>query len=261
MNSQPRSVRGPALAVAFALALVPQAPSVARAQAADTAASADPATPPALTPPALTPPASTTTAPAPAAHPLSGDYGALANATPMTAAFFPFSMDDTSLQGSEEGMSAAERDRLGKLDAILVQMLTATGKFTPVDTAGVPPDQLAAVEAAGAHLKVWDCNGCDVDEARKLGAQVSVAAWVQKVSRLILNVNVTIRDVADNRLLYGGSVDIRGDTDESWTRGLRYLVKDRMFQGPHGGDAAAAPGPDVPGPGASGTAAPGTSAR
>ncbi len=185
----------------------------------------------------------------PAQRPPSGDYAALEGAKPATAAFFPFSMDDTSLQGSEEGLAPAERERLKKLDAILVQMLVATGKFTPVDTGKMPPDALAAVIAESTHLKVWDCNGCDVDEARKLGAQVSVAAWVQKVSRLILNVNVTIRDVADNHLLYGGSVDIRGDTDESWTRGLRYLVKDRMFQGPHtaGGDAAAA--------------APGTAAR
>ncbi len=226
MNSQPSFPPGAsrAVAVAAVLGLLACLPVAARAQAGDAAASsgaAGEAAPP---------------------KPPSGDYEALAGATQKTAAFFPFSMDDTSLQGSEEGLSQAERDRLRKLDAILQQMLVATGKFTPVDTAKVAPDELAAVQAASTHLKVWDCNGCDVDEAKKLGAEVSVAAWVQKVSRLILNVNVTIRDVADNRLLYGGSVDIRGDTDESWTRGLRYLIKDRMFQGPHtaGGAGTAA---------------------
>lgn len=226
MNSQPSSSRPAARGVAFAAAVVLAAcvPVLARAQAGDPA------------------PAAGAAGEAVAPKPPSGDYEALAGAVQKTAAFFPFSMDDTSLQGSEEGLSQAERDRLGKLDAILEQMLVATGKFTPVDTSGVAPDTLAAVKAASTHLKVWDCNGCDVDEAKKLGAQVSVAAWVQKVSRLILNVNVTIRDVASNRLLYGGSVDIRGDTDESWTRGLRYLVKDRMFQGPHttGGAGTAA---------------------
>ncbi|MGI4976060.1 MAG: DUF3280 domain-containing protein [Janthinobacterium lividum] len=226
MNSQPSSSRPAARGAAFAAALVVAAcaPALARAQAGDAAPSAGAA------------------GEAAAPKPPSGDYEALAGAVQKTAAFFPFSMDDTSLQGSEEGLSQAERDRLGKLDAILEQMLVATGKFTPVDTSKVAPDELAAVKAASTHLKVWDCNGCDVDEAKKLGAQVSVAAWVQKVSRLILNVNVTIRDVASNRLLYGGSVDIRGDTDESWTRGLRYLIKDRMFQGPHtaGGTGTAA---------------------
>lgn len=166
-----------------------------------------------------------------AARAPSGDYTVLENAPVRTAAFFPFSMDDTSLQGSEQGLSDAEKTRLHSLDAILEQMLTATGKFTVVDTAKLPADELKQVAADGAQLKVWDCNGCDVDLAAKLGAQTSISAWVQKVSRLILNVNVTIRSVPDNRLLYGGSVDIRGDTDESWQRGLRYLIKDRMFQG------------------------------
>ena len=177
MNSQP-SLPGPAprsVAFAAALVLAVSAPVLARAQAGDPAAAAAPAT-----------------GEAAAAKPPSGDYEALDGATPKTTAFFPFSMDDTSLQGSEEGLSQAERDRLKKLDVILEQMLVATGKFTPVDTAKVAPDELAAVTAASTHLKVWDCNGCDVDEAKKLGAQLSVAAWVQKVSRLILNVNVTI---------------------------------------------------------------------
>ncbi len=244
MNSQTRSFRpgsaastrpGPAArraALAAALAVAACASVAARAQAGDPAA------------PAAAPAAAEAAGEA-APKPLSGDYAALADARPMTAAFFPFSMDDTSLQGSEEGLPQAERDRLKKLDAILAQMLEATGKFTPVDTSHVAPDTVAAVDAESTRLKVWDCNGCDVDEAKKLGAQVSVAAWVQKVSRLILNVNVTIRDVADNRLLYGGSVDIRGDTDDSWTRGLRYLIKDRMFQGPH--TAGGAPGATVAG--------------
>ena len=30
--------------------------------------------------------------------------------------------------------------------------------------------------------------------------------------------------------LHADSVDIRGNTDESWTRGLRYLLRERMFR-------------------------------
>ncbi len=198
------------------------ATSAGRAQPADLAPSGAAA-------PSATEPGARSTVHAPRAP--SGDFTALADAPTLVAAFFPFSMDDTSLQGSEQGLSDAEKARLKSLDTILTRMLTATGKFVPVDTGKLPAGTLAQVTAAGAQLKVWDCNGCDVDLAQKLGAQVSVAAWVQKVSRLILNVNVTIRSVPGNRLLYGGSVDIRGDTDESWQRGLRYLVKDRMFQG------------------------------
>ena len=48
--------------------------------------------------------------------------------------------------------------------------------------------------------------------------------WVQKVSNLILNLNIEVRDAATDQILYTTSVDIRGNTDESWLRGVRRLV-------------------------------------
>ena len=53
---------------------------------------------------------------------------------------------------------------------------------------------------------------------------------MQKVSNLILNVNLVIEDAATGRVLHAESVDIRGNTDESWSRGLRYLLNERMFR-------------------------------
>jgi hypothetical protein len=72
------------------------------------------------------------------------------------------------------------------------------------------------------------CNGCDVDLAREVGASISVTGWVQKVSNLILNINVVARDVKTGKTIGAGSVDIRGNTDESWSRGLSYLVRNRL---------------------------------
>ena len=48
--------------------------------------------------------------------------------------------------------------------------------------------------------------------------------WVQKVSNLILNINVEVRSEA-GATRYRGSVDIRGNTDESWLRGVRRLAE------------------------------------
>jgi len=48
--------------------------------------------------------------------------------------------------------------------------------------------------------------------------------WVQKVSNLILNLNIEVRDSDSGEALYTTSVDIRGNTDESWLRGVRRLV-------------------------------------
>jgi hypothetical protein len=39
---------------------------------------------------------------------------------------------------------------------------------------------------------------------------------VQKVSNLILNINLYMEDVQTGRMEFARSVDIRGNTDESW---------------------------------------------
>jgi len=54
-------------------------------------------------------------------------------------------------------------------------------------------------------------------------------AWVQKVSDLILNINVRISDIETGKALKGGSVDIRGNADHSWKRGLKFLLEEHVF--------------------------------
>ena len=105
--------------------------------------------------------------------------------------------------------------------------------------------QLRAEFARGDNFEVLDatplaeeveaiylrgCNGCELKLARRLGAQLAGIGWVQKVSNLILNINLQVRDVTSGRLVHAGSVDIRGNTDESWQRGLRYLLERRIFR-------------------------------
>ena len=53
---------------------------------------------------------------------------------------------------------------------------------------------------------------------------------VQKVSNLILNINVYIREARRPNRVTAYSVDIRGNTDESWSRGLSYLVRNRLLR-------------------------------
>jgi hypothetical protein len=47
--------------------------------------------------------------------------------------------------------------------------------------------------------------------------------WVQKVSNLILNLNIEV-STSKEQTVYMTSVDIRGNTDEAWLRGVRRLV-------------------------------------
>jgi hypothetical protein len=73
------------------------------------------------------------------------------------------------------------------------------------------------------------CNGCEADLARQIGAEVAITGTVQNVSNLILNLNIYVRDAASGKLARAMSVDIRGNTDESWLRGVRWLVANRLF--------------------------------
>lgn len=128
----------------------------------------------------------------------------------------PFTLINTSPAPS----TPEELARLHRLDAQLHASLEP--RYTLVDIAPVQA-QLARIDSIRA------CNGCELDMARTLGAQQVAYGWVQKVSNLILNVNLVIED-ANGHILHADSVDIRGNTDESWTRGLRYLIDERIFR-------------------------------
>ena len=80
-----------------------------------------------------------------------------------------------------------------------------------------------------AVSSIRGCNGCEIEFGRRLGVPTIAFGWVQKVSNLILNINLVVRDTATGRILAAGSVDIRGNTDESWRRGGIYLLNHRIL--------------------------------
>lgn len=105
----------------------------------------------------------------------------------------------------------------------LRMLLKESGRFELVST-----DPVRA-EAAKHDLRA--CGGCAEDLARKLGADAVITGEVQKVSNLILNINVYLKPLEAGASEQAYSVDLRGDTDESFDRGIRYLVKNRMLDG------------------------------
>lgn len=141
----------------------------------------------------------------------------------ITVAVFDFELLDTSLEGEEFGAKTAESERLVLISDLLRKMLSESGRYVPVDTA---PAQ-AEIEAAG-YLR--SCNGCDAKIARSLGAERALTGLVQKVSNLILNINLYLRDAESGELLQVMSADIRGNTDKSWSRGVSWLVRNRLLK-------------------------------
>jgi hypothetical protein len=147
-----------------------------------------------------------------------------AAAEPMRIAIFDFEMIDTSLEGEMRGTSPEEKTRLGKLAPVLREKLAGSDRYMVVDTASV------LTRARAQNLQA--CGGCDATLAHEAGADVALTGTVQKVSNLILNLNIYLRDARDDRLLQAMSADFRGNTDESWSRALNYLIRNRLLADP-----------------------------
>jgi hypothetical protein len=144
-----------------------------------------------------------------------------AMAAPQRAVVFDFELIDTSLTGEMRGVNKDETARLAKLAPLLRDKLGASGRYEIVD--------LGPEEAAAKAANLQACGGCDVTVAKKLDADLSITGTVQKVSELILNINIYVRDVKTGRLTDAYSVDIRDNTDQSWLRGLDYLIRNRLL--------------------------------
>ncbi len=136
-------------------------------------------------------------------------------------AVFDFEVMDTSLEGAANGPRTDEAARLVRLSDELRRRLAQSGRFDVIDIAPV------AGQARASNLQA--CGGCDAGFAHDLGAKYSITGWIQKVSNLILNLNVVIRDAGTGKMLWAKSVDMRGNTDESWSRALDYLVRNYLL--------------------------------
>ncbi len=111
--------------------------------------------------------------------------------------------------------------RLSAISAQLREEFTKEGLYRVVDNA--PAAELMAKLKVSQEFRT--CNGCELDVGKALGADRVLIGWVQKVSNLILNLNVQIEDTKTGAVILNKSVDLRGNTDTSFRRGISYMVR------------------------------------
>ncbi|OKO68833.1 DUF3280 domain-containing protein [Bradyrhizobium sp. AS23.2] len=146
--------------------------------------------------------------------------GSAAFADPPKLAVFDFELVDTSLPGEFYG-SKPEEARLERISEQLRKELTDSGRFQVLD--------IAPVRDAARHANLQACGGCDLKLAGQLGADIEITGVVQKVSNLIVNLNIYLRDVKTGNMITAASADMRGNTDESWSRTMSYLIRNRLL--------------------------------
>jgi Protein of unknown function (DUF2380) len=141
---------------------------------------------------------------------------------PISVAVFDFELVDTSLEGASRGTDPAETARLKLISNELRAMLAKSGKYRVVD---LKPAAKQIADVGYFH----GCNGCDADIAKSLGAERSITGRVNKISTLILNINIYVRDTASGQVIQTMSADIRSNSDDSWTHGVSWLVRNRLL--------------------------------
>jgi hypothetical protein len=114
-------------------------------------------------------------------------------------------LDFDLLEDHPDASRAAEQQhRLERVRTLFADGVAARGLYQVVDLAPAR-DLLAKLRRQQAFMH--RCASC-------------------QVGNLILNINIQIREVDTERVVLTKSVDIRGNTDRSWERGMNFLVRD-----------------------------------
>jgi len=145
-------------------------------------------------------------------------------AEPAKTAVFDIELIDMS-QEAERGIREDQTRRLAMASDELRKLLQASPQLRLVDIA---PQRKAIDDKAPLNK----CNGCDEDLGKALGADLVVSGIIQKTSNLILSFAITVKDVHSGKVIRAGQVDIRGNNDDSWLRGVRWVVKNRLLAEP-----------------------------
>jgi hypothetical protein len=122
---------------------------------------------------------------------------------------------------SGEGVHPDHPARLRRMTDLLVDGLRATGRYQ------VQAARDTAI-AAEQPPSIRDCNGCERELARKAGADIVVTGVIHKISTLILNERIMMRDVNSGDVLASAIVDIRGDNERSWKHGVEWMLRHRL---------------------------------
>ncbi len=138
------------------------------------------------------------------------------------AAVFPFDIRDIGIEGD---VFAKPQDedlrRMRMVTEELKTLMAKDGKYTIVDLTPLAKE----VDAASPFFK---CDACEVPLAKQAGADLAVTGYVEKLSDALISLRLFAREAESGKLVKQMSAEIRGNTDELWLHGIRYLWRNRF---------------------------------
>ena len=142
-------------------------------------------------------------------------------APPVKIAVFEFELEDFSAAGQAKAV-AAETSYLAQATDEAEQQLRASGRYTVIDA--VHSDISAAKEQG-----LRNCGGCEAPIALSLGADEALIGVVTKISMTEYTVRFRVSNAQNGELISTYSTDLRMGADYSWSRGVRWLMQNRML--------------------------------
>ncbi|WP_199707353.1 DUF3280 domain-containing protein [Teichococcus wenyumeiae] len=137
-------------------------------------------------------------------------------ADPPSLAVFDLELYDTSGEPAQPEQDA----RLQKVTAELRDRISASGRYKVVSL------------PAPASAELQRCDDCAITKATQSGADLALVGLVHKVSTLILKMTLILREVPSGAVRGTWTADFRGNTDESWQRAARWLLRNRVLATP-----------------------------
>lgn len=137
-------------------------------------------------------------------------------------AIFPFDIHDISQDA--EVVPQYQDDDLRRLKVVadeLAALMAKSDKYQVIDTSAFGKQ----IEAAAPFNR---CDGCEVAIAKEAGAELAVTGNAEKLSDALISLQVFVRDVASGKPVKSMSAEIRGNTDELWLHGIRWLWRNRF---------------------------------
>ena len=137
-------------------------------------------------------------------------------------AVLPFDMRDASQDG--EYVPQFKTDDLRRLKLVaedLKSLMIKEGRYEVMDLT----PYAAEIDKASPFSK---CDGCDLEVGQKAGADLVVMGYVDKLSDALISLQIFVRDVKSGEMVKTMSAEIRGNTDELWLHGIRYLWRNRF---------------------------------
>ena len=147
---------------------------------------------------------------------------------PIRIAVFPFELEDFSAAAGPIAPDDIDREQLRLSTEQARKQLAESGRYQLVDV-GTANDQAAK---AG---KLWDCEGCEAKIAAGLGADQSMIGVITRISRTEYTVAYRIRDARSGAMVDAQHSDLRIGANVAWSRGVRWLIQNRLLERAQGG--------------------------